>query len=106
MGLIAATLALGGNLYATWKQSKSAERRAHVKAQSDLVVEAIKTHDPKQSAKNLQFLIHVGLLDDPDGKMRAALSHPDDVPYSPAPRGYGEGGFGVGGYGGGDKPPR
>jgi hypothetical protein len=50
-------------------------------------------------------LLNLGLLDDPDGKMRAALSHPDDVPYLPVPRGYGEGGFGSGGYGG-DRPPK
>jgi hypothetical protein len=110
VGLIAAALALAGNVFATWYQSASAERQAHVRAQSDLIVEAIRTGDPKRAAKNLSFLLNLRLLDDPDGKMRSALSHPEDVPYLPAPQsrtggGFGEGGFGVGGYGG-DKAPK
>lgn len=84
LGLIAAALALFGNMYATWSQSKSAAQQAHVKAQSDLVLEAIKTSDPKLAAKNLLFLVHLGLLDDPDGKMQVVLSQPDNVPYLPA----------------------
>jgi|ERR1700733_3326738 len=108
LGLLAATVALSGNIYATWSQGKTAERQAHVKAQSDLIVEAIKTGDPKRAAKNLLFLVSLGLLDDPDGKMKAALSHPDDIPVLPAQarQGYGQQGYGVGGYGGeGDRPP-
>ena len=106
LGLLVAALSLGGNVYATWRQSQSAERHEHAREQSSLVVEAIKSNDPKLAAKNLQFLINVGLLDDPEGKMRTILAHPDDVPYLPA-RGYGDGGYGTGGYGGnGDRPPR
>ncbi len=103
LGLIAATLALSGNLYATWHQGEIAERQAHVKAQSDLVIEAIKTGDPQRAAKNLLFLVRLGLLDDPDGKIQSALSHPEDAPYLPSPQahsGYGEGGYGAGPYGG------
>src|ERR1700726_203024 len=74
LGLIAAALALFGNMYATWSQNKSAARQAHVKAQSDLVIEAIKTSDPKLAARNLLFLVRLGLLDDPDGKMQVVLS--------------------------------
>jgi hypothetical protein len=53
--------------------------------------------------------LSLGLLDDLDGKMRAALSHPDEVPYLPTPQshsgGFGAGGFGTGGFGGPpDKP--
>jgi hypothetical protein len=62
--LLVAALALCGSIYATWRQSQTAERQEHVKAQSNLVLEAIKTHDPKLAAKNLQFLIRVGLLDE------------------------------------------
>jgi hypothetical protein len=118
IGLIAAALALCGNLIATSRQAQSAEhqaasqaqtaeRQAHVKAQSDLVIEAIKTGDPKRAARNLQFLITLGLLDDPGGKMQAVLSqHPDQAPVLPA-RGYGDGGYGNRPYGDpSDRPPK
>jgi hypothetical protein len=108
-GVIAAILALCGNIYVTVLQTGSAERQAHQKAQSDLVIEAIKTGDPKRAATNLLFLVKLGLLDDPGDKIKAALSNPDSVPYLPIPHGYGQGGYGVGPYGGKgprDKPPK
>jgi hypothetical protein len=77
-------LALFGNMNATWSQNKSAAQQAHVKAQSDLAIEAIKTSDPKLAARNLLFFVRLGLLDDPDGKMQVVLSQPDNVPYLPA----------------------
>jgi hypothetical protein len=90
-------------VFATVYQSARAEQQAYVKAQSDLIIEAIKTGDQKRAAKNLSFLLNLSLLDDTDGKMRSALSHPEDGPYLPAPQshtggGFGEGGFGVGGF--------
>jgi hypothetical protein len=110
LGLIAATLALSGNMYATWSQNKTAERQAHLKAQSDLIVEAIKTGDPKRAAKNLLFLIQLGLIDDSNGRMKTALSNPEEVPVLPAPRqsdngGYGKGGYGADPYGGKPSGP-
>lgn len=118
VGLLATALTLGGNLIATscqaWsaerqavRQAQTAERQAHVKAQSDLVIEAIKTGDPKRASRNLQFLITLGLLDDPGGKVQAVLSqHPDQVPVLPA-RGYGDGGYGDRPYGDArDRPPK
>ena len=71
-------------MYASWSQNKSAAQQAHVKAQSDLVIEAIKTSDPKLAARNLLFFVRLGSLDDPDGKMQVVLSQPDSVPYLPA----------------------
>lgn len=118
VALIGATAVLCATILTTWKQGEiamqqaqrqgaSAMQQAHAKAQSDLVVEAIKTGDPQRAAKNLLFLVRLGLLDDPGGKMQAALSHPEDVPYLPSPQprsGYGEGGYGVGPYGGAQAP--
>jgi hypothetical protein len=106
-GLFVAILALGGNVYVTVLQTSSAKRQAHQKAQSDLVIEAIKTGDPKRAAKNLLFLVDLGLLDDPGGKMKTALLVPDNVPYLPVPQahGFGQGGFGAGPYGGQAAPP-
>jgi hypothetical protein len=105
-GLIVAILALAGNVYITRLQIGSAERQAHQKAQSDLVVEAIRTGDQKRAAKNLLFLVDLGLLDDPGGRMKAALSNPDAAPVLPVQgRGFGQGGFGQGGFGGGTPDP-
>jgi hypothetical protein len=107
LALAGSILALAGNVYITRLQIGSAERQAHQKAQSELVVEAIRTGDPKRAAKNLLFLVNLGLLDDPGGRMKTALSNPDNVPVLPVPqaRGYGQGGFGQGGYGGTPDPP-
>jgi hypothetical protein len=108
LALLAAMVAL----LTIYFQNSSAERQVHQRAQSDLVVEAIKTGDPKLAAKNLRFLLDLGLLDDPDGKLKAALSNPETAPYLPVPRtGYGQGGYGEGGYGGKgdhspDRPPK
>jgi hypothetical protein len=67
LGLLAGALALAGNIFATLYQSKSAERQAHEKAQSDLVVEAIRTDDPQRAAKNLLFLAYSMIQPESEG---------------------------------------
>jgi hypothetical protein len=90
-GLIVAGIGLLGNVFATFQQTASAERVAHAKAQSDLILEAIRTGDPKKAATNLLFLARLGLLDDPEnapylpivGPQRAKNSNPPDEPTGP-----------------------
>jgi hypothetical protein len=46
----------------------------------DLVFDATKTSDPKEAAKKLSFLMRLGYLDDPDGKINFFLEHTEDIP--------------------------
>jgi hypothetical protein len=108
-GLIGAAIGFGGSVYVANIQSRAllaqAETQgratvaqAHESAQASLAIEAVKTGATCQSAKNLLFLIKVGLLDDPKHEKENAIRlHPEDTPVLPA-TGYGKGGYGLGGF--------
>jgi hypothetical protein len=55
VGLMAAALGLLGNLVATSLQNWNTQRVERYKAQSNLILEAIKTGDQEKAAKNLAF---------------------------------------------------
>jgi hypothetical protein len=98
LGLAAATLTLLGNIYVTHQQSKAATEQeetrsknlllqARAKAQSDLILEAIKTGDTTKAANNLEFFVKLGFIDDPDGRIAAYLSSGKDIPVLPSSSG-------------------
>ena len=62
LAIIGATLAAFGNAYVALRNGELEDR----KAEHSLVLEAIKTgNDTKQAAKNLDFLVNVGLIFNP-----------------------------------------
>jgi murein L,D-transpeptidase YcbB/YkuD len=84
LGLMAAALSLLGNLIATSLQNWNTQRVERYKAQSNLILEAIKTGDQEKAAKNLSFFLQLGFLDDDHGKIRDFLTKGSDVPVLPA----------------------
>src|ERR1035438_4693289 len=94
LGLIAATLTLTGNILVTREQTKASleqERtrnrnsleQARAKAQSDLILEAIKTGNPSKAATNLDFFVNLGFINDPEGRIKKYLVNTGDVPVLP-----------------------
>jgi hypothetical protein len=94
--LLVATIGLLGNFAVNWVQNGTAQDLARKKFQYDLVVEATRTDDSKVAAKRLSFLLDLGYLDDPTGRIRFFVAHPDELPLQPP----------GGTRSGPDKPPR
>jgi hypothetical protein len=67
LGLFAAAFAFAGNVIVTTFNNKNTTDIEHFRAQSTLILEAIKTNgDAKAVCKNLTFFVNLGLLDDPN----------------------------------------
>lgn len=86
VGLMAAALGLASNALVAWLQNRNSERLAREKFQYDVILDATKTSDSKDAAKKLSFLLRIGYLDDPDGKISYFVEHPDDIPLHPRDR--------------------
>jgi hypothetical protein len=84
VGLIAAALGLLGNVVATSLQNWNTQRVERYKAQSNLILEAIKTGDQEKAAKNLSFFLQLGFIDDEKGKIQGFLNKKTDVPVLPS----------------------
>lgn len=71
LAITAAAIGLFGNilstLYSSWLQDQ--------KAESDLILEVVKTGNPDLAADNLQFLIEAGLISDQNDKLTAYLNN-------------------------------
>jgi hypothetical protein len=69
--IVVAILGLFSNAYVTYLNSASQLQLETARANTTLIVEAVKTGsaDPKVANRNLQFFIDAGLLKDPDGKI-------------------------------------
>ena len=80
VGLMAAALGLASNALVTWLQNRNSEQLAREKFQYDVILDATKTTAGKDAAKKLSFLLRIGYLDDPDGKIAFFVEHPDDIP--------------------------
>ena len=80
--LIATTLGLFGNIAATMIQTRTNERLAYERIQSDLILQAVK--DPQHAPDNLRFLITHRILDDNERVLSEHLYSPgnpgDKVP--------------------------
>lgn len=108
VAVIAAALALFGNVLVTYLQGKANQRIAqdravadldlanqkatfdekleHDRAQSNLILEAIRTGDSIKASKNLLFFVELGLLDDPGSKILTWLRN-HESPSLPPPSG-------------------
>jgi hypothetical protein len=86
VGLMAAALGLASNAIVTWLQNRNSEQLAREKFQYDVILDATKTSDRKDAAKKLSFLLHIGYLEDPDGRIRFFVDHPDDIPLQEGDR--------------------
>ena len=69
IGIILAFVGLIANLVVIYVQNENAKIEAKEKLESSLIIESIKTGDPKKAQKNLEFLIKVGFIEDPDDKI-------------------------------------
>ena len=67
---------LAANYYQA-RQSLEVERQ---KQQHELVVKMISTDDRQQAAQNLKFLVDLGLISDPDGKIARIVAEPSTGP--------------------------
>lgn len=94
LALVAATATLIGNILVTHEQTKAALRQEQTrnegilaqtrfKAQSDLILEAIKTGDPAKAATNLDFFVKLGFIQDGDHKIAQYLASKNDIPVLP-----------------------
>jgi len=64
LSIIAAAVALSGNIYVTWSNNRSARELERLHMQSSLIFEAIKTNgDTDAACKNLVFFVRLGLLE-------------------------------------------
>src|SRR5882724_8770632 len=84
LGLLAATVTLMGNFFIIKRQSAAALDQERVKAQSSLILEAIKTGDADRAVKNLEFFLQLGFIDDPNGRISSYLAQSQNVPVLPS----------------------
>ena len=95
VGIAAALIGFLGNVVATSLQGRSSlelEREKHEatrsleidKFRSSLVLEAIKTGDPEKAARNIEFFLAAGFIDDPSGKISRYLSETKNIPVLPS----------------------
>jgi hypothetical protein len=86
VGLFAATVGLIGNIGVAFVNNQNTQTVERLRAQSDLVVEAIKTNnDTNAACRNLVFLVQVNLLDDVNHAIsKQCASAPPGPPTLPA----------------------
>jgi hypothetical protein len=72
LAIAGAALAAGGNLIAAYYNSVEQRRLESVKAESQLILEVIKTANPDKAAENLNFLVQTQLI--ADRSRQAAIS--------------------------------
>jgi hypothetical protein len=84
VGLVAAALALAGNIITNVLSNLASEKAEHVRAQSNLVLEVIKTGNNEVTAcKNLNFAVNIGWLDDANGAIYKVCGTTSGVPTLP-----------------------
>jgi hypothetical protein len=83
IGLVAAASGLFGNLLVALFTSVNSQRIEQFKAQSNLIVQAVGTGDQKSACRNLLSFIHLGLLDDPEGRL-ARCETENTIPVLPS----------------------
>ena len=90
LAIVAATISLLSNVVVTYLQSRQTQAIERSRSQSNLILEAIKTGDPRKAATNLAFFKDLGFLDVPDQKLAKYLANPEDIPVLPSPSPYPE----------------
>jgi hypothetical protein len=86
LALLAAVVALVGNLFVSYYNNKTLHDNEKSQEQSNLILQAIKTgNNPIDSCKNLVFFANVGLLEDSDETIRKQCrDNPTSAPTLPA----------------------
>ena len=85
IGLFAAALGLIGSVVVARVNNSNTQQVEHNRAQSTLVLEAIKTGSPDSACKNLSFFLGLGLLDDTNHTIaKRCGSAPTGAPSLPA----------------------
>ena len=82
---ITAVLGLFGAVLTNYFQQEANLKVEKQKNQAELITRSISTGDPESSAKNLIFLLDLGLIQDTQGKIEKLRTKPADAPTLPAP---------------------
>jgi hypothetical protein len=88
IGLIAATLGLGGNIIVTFVGNRNAQKIEHSRAQASLIVQAVGTGNAETACKNLISFVKLGLLDDPSGSLSKCQTNLQAIPVLPVAQNY------------------
>src|SRR5262245_8245864 len=83
LAIITGIIGLIGAAVANVLQTRSNLQLERQKFESSLMLKAIETGKPEAAAKNLLFLVKVGLIDDASGKIASLESKPEDAPVLP-----------------------
>jgi len=95
IGIVAALIGFLGNVVATFLQGRSSLALEQAKYEvsrsletdkfrSSLILEAIKTGDPEKAARNIEFFLAAGFIEDQSGKIGQYLSEKTKVPVLPS----------------------
>jgi len=87
LAIITGIIGLIGAGVANVLQTRSNLQLERQKFESSLMLKAIETGKPEAAAKNLLFLVKVGLINDASGKIASLESKPEDAPVLPVPPG-------------------
>jgi hypothetical protein len=82
-GIILAMVGLLGTLLGILLQGWNGVNLEQKKMQASLIIEAIKTGNPKDAIKNLEFLVRLKLIDDKDGYIAHLAREPESGPVLP-----------------------
>jgi hypothetical protein len=80
-GIIAATIAMLGNLWVEHQRNQAEFRLENLRHDSELIIESIDPHDVGATREMLTFLVDVGLIENP-GNLEDLLNEPGDLPTS------------------------
>ena len=83
LAIITGIIGLIGAGVANVLQTRTNLQLERQKFESSLMLKAIETGKPEAAAKNLLFLVKVGLINDPSGKIASLESKPEDAPVLP-----------------------
>lgn len=78
--IVALIFAIFGHVVVAIINGRSNINLEQKKLQTQLIIQAVKTGDPKQAVSNLSFLIEAGLVDDPAGKIHGLISGQERSP--------------------------
>jgi hypothetical protein len=95
VGIIAALIGFLSNIYANVQQARnnqileeqkfeSVVQTERIKRETSLILDAIKTGASVSAAKNLDFLIKVGFVEDTEGRIKKYLSENEKAPFLPS----------------------
>ena len=87
LAVITGIIGLIGAGVANVLQTRSNLQLERQKFESSLMLKAIETGKPEIAAKNLLFLVKVGLINDASGKIASLESRPEDAPVLPVSAG-------------------